>query len=426
MYGDELLARAKNMLPETLSIMLTGQATAESVGKAVNKASLFRYLSKPWDEDDLTLTIRSALCHYKDQNELKRHECYQEVLNQILQLVLAPMPFEDRITQSLAIVLSTACFNSLNKGSIYISDREHEDLVVVSQINSGTAPDNQGDFDENDKQIRLLRTPDSAGVEATTYYRAPIILSSKIFGFLYIFVENQHQQNIQTTGFISSVCHTLAGMLRLAQYNLALEKHNTILEELVEQRTSQLNLALRKQEQLNDVLLEANQKLEYYATTDELTGLMNRRSFFNRADQEAARASRYGRNTIMVMLDVDYFKEVNDSYGHHVGDKLLTKVAKVMKSTIRAHDIIGRIGGEEFAIVMPETDLTEAKEICERIRFAVSQAKIAVDNTDVCVSISIGISEIRQEEMSVGNAMIRSDQALYASKHKGRNLISVN
>ncbi|MCP5205568.1 MAG: diguanylate cyclase [Hahellaceae bacterium] len=426
MYGDELLARAKKILPDTLSIMLTGQATAESVGEAVNKASLFRYISKPWNEDDLTLTIRSAICHYKDQRELKRHECHQEILNQVLQLALAPMPFEDRITQSLAVILSTECFRSLNKGSIYISDREHEDLVVVSQINRGIAPDNQGDFDTNDKQIRLIRTPASSDTAALTYYRAPIILSNKIFGFLYIYVDNRHQQNIQTTGFISSICHTLAGMLRLAQYNLALEKHNTVLEELVDQRTSQLNQALRKQEQLNDILLEANQKLEYYATTDELTGLMNRRSFFNRADQEAARAHRYGRNAMMIMLDVDFFKEVNDSHGHHIGDKLLAKVAQVIKANIREHDILGRVGGEEFAIVMPETDLKEAHEICERVRLAVSETNIEVEGTAVCVSISIGMSEIRRDELSIGNAMIRADQALYSAKHKGRNLISVN
>lgn len=426
MYGDELLTRIKAVLPETLSIMLTGQATAESVGKAVNKADLFRYISKPWDEDDFMMTVKAALQSHANQKELAQQECHQKILNQVLQLVLAPIPFEDQLTQSLAIIASTHCFGSLNRGSIYLAADEKTNLVTVSQINNGTVTDNQADFNSQDKKIRLLEIRTGETTNLSRYYRAPIILSDRVVGFLYLYVDTKHVTNRNTEGFLSSICHTLAGMLRLAQYNSALEKHNTALEGLIEKRTIALNQALRKQEQLNDILLGANQKLEYFATTDELTGLMNRRCFFDRADQEVSRSNRYHRTAVMVMLDIDFFKDVNDSHGHHAGDELLNKVAQVIKTSIREHDLLGRVGGEEFAIVMPETTLKEAEELCERIRQAVAETEITLENTTVSVSASMGISEIRPDEQTIGNAMIRADHALYASKHKGRNLISVN
>ena len=158
MYGDELLAKIKTILPSTHSIMLTGQASAESVGEAVNKAGLFRYISKPWDEEDLVLTIKTGLRSYYDQKELLKQECYQSILNQILQLVITTESFEEQLSQALDVILSTRCFTALNKGSIYTVNLEQADLewsakappdmVLVSQLNQGTAPESPLDHPE--------------------------------------------------------------------------------------------------------------------------------------------------------------------------------------------------------------------------------------------------------------------------------------
>ena len=422
MYGDELLARIKVLLPKTHSIMLTGQASAESVGEAVNKAGLFRYIAKPWEAEDLLLTVQTALQSYNHQKDLLRQDGYQSALNQILQLVLAPIPFGEQLAQALDITLSTLCFTELSKGSIYVVDiglpaPEQLDTVLISQANDGGVANNEIDFNKADKTIQLVDG---------SYYRAPIILQERILGFLYVYVLPSYCDSPQTRAFLSSICHTLAGMIRIRQYNLALEKHNEQLEQQVKKRTGELHQALRKQEQLNDIFLEANKKLDYFATTDELTGLMNRRCFFEHADKEVSRAHRYGRKTILVMLDIDLFKEVNDRFGHQTGDQVLSKIAKVMSDNIREHDILARVGGEEFALVMSETAIKEGEELCERIRLAVSGTEIMISSVGLSVSVSMGISEVRPDELSINGAMIRADQALYDSKHKGRNLISLN
>lgn len=431
MYGDELLAKIKTILPSTHSIMLTGQASAESVGEAVNKAGLFRYISKPWDEEDLVLTIKTGLRSYYDQKELLKQECYQSILNQILQLVITTVSFEEQLSKALNAILSTRCFTALTKGSIYTVNLEQADLewsakaqpdfVLVSQHNQGLAPKHQFDHSDSDQRVELMT--ESANVR---YYRAPITLEGRLVGVLFIYIDNTHDDGLQTREFLSSVCHTLAGMIRISQYNRALEKHSIELEKLVEKRTSELHQALRKQEQLNDIFLEANKKLDYFATTDELTKLMNRRCFFERADGEASRANRYGRKALLAILDVDFFKEVNDKFGHQVGDAVLAKVANVIVETIREHDFIGRIGGEEFGLLMPETSLEDGKELCERVRLAISSTKVMIGTHCISVSASMGISEVKEEESTIGCAMIRADQALYDSKHKGRNLITLN
>jgi len=422
MYGDELLTRIKTLLPQTHSIMLTGQASAESVGEAVNKAGLFRYIAKPWEEEDLLLTVQTALQSYNHQKDLLRQDCYQSAINQILQLVLAPISFEEKLSQALAVSLSARCFSRISKGSIYVvdiglPDSEQLEMKLISQANHGDVPSYGKDFKEADKTVQLV---------SESYYRAPILLQDRVLGFLYIYVSPSYCDSPQAKAFLSSVCHTLAGMIRICQYNLTLENHSAQLEQLVKKRTEELHQALRKQEQLNDIFLEANKKLDYFATTDELTGLMNRRCFFEHADREASRAQRYSRKTMLVMLDIDFFKEVNDSFGHQAGDCVLSEIAKVMSDNIREHDTIGRVGGEEFAIVMPETDMKEGEELCERIRLAVSSTEIMISSVGISVSVSMGVSEVRSDELTISGAMIRADQALYDSKHKGRNLISRN
>jgi len=117
---------------------------------------------------------------------------------------------------------------------------------------------------------------------------------------------------------------------------------------------------------------------------------------------------------------------VNDKYGHQAGDCVLAQIAKVLANNMREHDIIGRIGGEEFAIVMPDTELVGGKELCERIRLAIYDEQITIGSQSVSVSTSIGITSLGAHETAICAAMSRADQALYDSKHKGRNLISIN
>jgi len=447
MHGDELLVRVKDRLPKTLGIMLTGQASTNAVGEAVNKAGLFRYISKPWDEDDFILTVKTALDTYSQQEKLLLHEAYQQSLNEVLQLVLQPKPFKEQVSEVLNIVLQAPGFSELKKGSIFIEplDQTNHDLRALEMIaheNAGHDSENSS-FQHNLKNVKEIEPQVQliCSEKLVRYYQAPIILSANVMageevtdwgesenivGLLCLYVSPSYHESDETEAYISSVCHTIAGIIRLSHHILAIEQHGAKLEVLIEQRTAALNRALKTHARNNNILRKTNKELEYYATTDELTGLLNRRCFFERADQEAYRSKRYSRNMVLAMLDIDLFKEVNDQYGHQAGDTVLAQIGQTLSNNMREHDIIGRIGGEEFAIVMPDTDLVGGQELCERIRQAIYEENVSIGAQSISVSASIGISSLGKHETVICAAMRRADQALYDSKHKGRNLISLN
>ncbi|SKA94692.1 PAS domain S-box-containing protein/diguanylate cyclase (GGDEF) domain-containing protein [Paucidesulfovibrio gracilis DSM 16080] len=166
------------------------------------------------------------------------------------------------------------------------------------------------------------------------------------------------------------------------------------------------------------------ERLRSLAATDELTGLANRRALLQRAESELDRAKRYDRDFSLLMLDLDHFKRVNDTYGHDVGDKVLQSLASTGSNALRDADLLGRLGGEEFAAVLPETSAIQAKEVAERLREAVALARVpeasAPDGT-IGVTISIGVAEYRSGRDTVDEILKAADKALYQAKNSGRN-----
>jgi diguanylate cyclase (GGDEF)-like protein len=163
-----------------------------------------------------------------------------------------------------------------------------------------------------------------------------------------------------------------------------------------------------------------------YASTDSLTTIYNRRRFFELAEREFKRAVRFERPLAMIMLDIDDFKKVNDSYGHPAGDRVLSEMAKICLYELRDVDIFGRYGGDEFIVILPETTPAQATGIAERLRVEIQNAKITLPNSAVItVTISLGVVSLGA---SCGNLSIlieRADQALYKSKQSGRNQVNV-
>ncbi len=167
-------------------------------------------------------------------------------------------------------------------------------------------------------------------------------------------------------------------------------------------------------------------KILQYATIDALTNLNNRRQFELRLGQEIATTKRQNTPLCAMMIDIDFFKKVNDTYGHACGDAVLRGVASIIKSTLRESDIPARYGGEEFAILLPYTHIEEAKIVGERLRAAVEDSPISIDsvaNVDkIQVTISMGISEFNNSE--TGEELFeRADKALYEAKSSGRNKV---
>jgi diguanylate cyclase (GGDEF)-like protein len=157
------------------------------------------------------------------------------------------------------------------------------------------------------------------------------------------------------------------------------------------------------------------------ATRDKLTGLINRREFFTIAAHEEERAKREGHVVSVMMLDADYFKKINDTYGHAAGDDVLRDLAANCRKIFRKTDVVGRYGGEEFAVMLPGAEERMAKVIAERIRSSIEQSTVMVDDEEISYTVSIGIACAIGKDVRIEELLDRADRALYTAKAEGRN-----
>lgn len=163
-------------------------------------------------------------------------------------------------------------------------------------------------------------------------------------------------------------------------------------------------------------------ELERLALTDELTGVPNRRHFLTRLESERQRAVRYRRQACLAMLDLDHFKQVNDRYGHPAGDEVIRHFADLLRGHMRGEDMVGRLGGEEFALLMPETAPAGAQTVLERIRRELAKASLDSIAPGFAYTFSAGIAELSLTEAPTCDHWIHeADQALYRAKTGGRN-----
>jgi diguanylate cyclase (GGDEF)-like protein len=163
--------------------------------------------------------------------------------------------------------------------------------------------------------------------------------------------------------------------------------------------------------------------LEQLAGVDAMTGVNNRRNFFVLAENEWSRFKRYGRPLAFLMIDIDHFKSVNDTYGHDVGDEVLKSVAHTLQNHKRTSDIVGRLGGEEFGIILPEATLDSAVAAGERLRQLVADCTITVEGRSIAVTISVGASDGRTDTIGIYELLKAADVALYEAKRAGRNRV---
>jgi diguanylate cyclase len=164
-------------------------------------------------------------------------------------------------------------------------------------------------------------------------------------------------------------------------------------------------------------------KLEILATTDPLTGIFNRRHFIEMSEKEFSRGRRSQTPLSIAMIDIDNFKRINDWYGHTTGDLVLKELVAICNDNLRPYDIIGRLGGEEFAITMVGCALQEAFIVSERLREKVANHNIFANGQDISIKISIGVAELSEDEESWDSILNRADKALYLAKNAGRNRV---
>lgn len=204
-------------------------------------------------------------------------------------------------------------------------------------------------------------------------------------------------------------------LIVIRKYYHAIKNHNERLEEKVEKRTSQIQSTLFELE-------KANLKLYEMAHTDHLTKIRNRRNFFIHAENLFAQAKRKNKDFCVIMIDIDNFKTINDTYGHNVGDKALVVFTQAVQKHLNDTVIFGRLGGEEFAIVAFDMTLDETMQWAETIRSEVEKAAITLDKSKLYLTASFGVSDMR-ECKDLDQVLHKADTMLYSAKHTGKNRV---
>ncbi|WP_372763726.1 diguanylate cyclase [Litorivivens sp.] len=184
---------------------------------------------------------------------------------------------------------------------------------------------------------------------------------------------------------------------------------------------ARINNVLRTQKDTRQLNRDV-EKLRDLAYRDEMTGLLNRRAFFERANAEFEISKSSGEPLAIAILDIDHFKIINDTFGHAAGDEVLSAFGKLLKSCLRLHDIVGRIGGEEFAVCLPNSQAMHAYNIFERLRTTLAKQQLLTndDGTTHQVTVSVGVVGLTDQK-ELDNLMILADMALYRAKNQGRN-----
>ncbi len=199
-----------------------------------------------------------------------------------------------------------------------------------------------------------------------------------------------------------------------------------IRTQLTIDRLQELNVELEKRvQERTDDLRRTNLLLKQLVVRDHLTGLYNQRALYSELDEEIVRASRYGQSLGFLMLDLDHFKVVNDTYGHQTGSALLMQIAEILKSSLRQVDKPARFGGDEFSVVLPSTGKKGVREAAERIRLLVERETYVIDGARIKLTVSLGGS-IYEPGCSTKEIIRRADAALYRAKAAGRNCVRLS
>jgi diguanylate cyclase (GGDEF)-like protein len=238
-------------------------------------------------------------------------------------------------------------------------------------------------------------------------------------------VEQYKNLIVPTLGFfILALGFMVLRLIFLKRRQAHLKKLNKELDMRVEVQTFELQ---QKNERLTKEVAERiklEKEIRKLASTDSLTGINNRRSFMENATKEFFRSKRYQSTLSLLMLDIDHFKNINDLYGHHIGDVGLKTFTTVCQDILRNNDIFGRLGGEEFSILLVETSLEDAEQVAERLRSKVADSIICHGTVRFTLQVSIGLTQLTKEDATIEEVIMRADKALYESKNQGRNRVT--
>jgi diguanylate cyclase (GGDEF)-like protein len=218
----------------------------------------------------------------------------------------------------------------------------------------------------------------------------------------------------------------LQRLVRISDGYHEVSRHKTeTLSQQYDRQLRRLEKLARISDRYQNSLRELSEALKIAALQDPLTGLGNRRYLMERLREESERVARKGSPYSLALIDVDHFKSFNDRFGHEVGDQVLCQIAQCLRAQIREYDLCGRWGGEEFLIILPQTDLAEAQPVAERALQAIKDIRLAQSGPHVSLSASMGLSYLRKGE-GYSETLKRADDALYRAKELGRDRLEIS
>ncbi|MEQ8969512.1 MAG: diguanylate cyclase [Coleofasciculus sp. C1-SOL-03] len=262
-------------------------------------------------------------------------------------------------------------------------------------------------LDKPDLIIMALTMPKTSGLELCDHLKSPPPLTTSPIILMRTIREQEYLIEAFEKGAADTITHPFNPAEILARVRTHLE---------LKQTQKQLNRLVQEQEKLTKLL----RKL---ASTDPLTGLWNRRHFLTIGYQEFNRACRYKRSLSILMIDLDNFKQINEEYGHTMGDEVLKGVAKSIVGSLREADYCGRCGGEEFVTLLPETDSAGAMRVAERLRKRLEQITIGIGDKQVQMTVTVGVASYQLDDSNIEVIIQRAHKALYHAKSQGYNRV---
>jgi diguanylate cyclase (GGDEF)-like protein len=319
------------------------------------------------------------------------------VLYQATQMIASELQLQNLLDMAMN---ATVEISEVKRGSIFLFEEEHNHFTL------------RADHGENDGLPETILLSDSAVCSRVLEQKEPIItrmdadppiqelgeFDLRVFGRYFLIVPIVHQGE-------------LLGLMHLCEKTIDGEFTDRDLR-LIKVFALQLGVAVK------------NAQLYEQAITDGMTKLYLHRYFKQRLFDEIKRAARFKRNLAIVMIDVDHFKKFNDSYGHQLGDEVLRRVAVIMRRAVRTHDLPVRYGGEEFALVLPETDMVGAMAVAERVRRSVEADHLESQGKTIKVTASFGVAVFPDSALEMETLIKAADSALYVSKENGRNRVT--
>lgn len=222
------------------------------------------------------------------------------------------------------------------------------------------------------------------------------------------------QQNLDQLSRLERIARISDGYQSLAR------EQSLSLSERYHRQLRQLEKVARISDRYQDMLRDLNHALREASLHDALTGLPNRRMLMERLRAEELRSQRGEQPFVLAMIDVDHFKQINDTWGHEIGDRALSAIAAVLRAELRGSDLCGRWGGEEFLLLLPETTLSRSEPLIERLRGGLRDLRVTVGSDVLSITASFGVAE-RLPEESYSQTLSRADAALFEAKHNGRD-----